>query len=152
MSIKVVCQNRKAFHDYFIEERIEAGIVLVGTEVKSLRQGKAHLKDSYALIRDGEIFLLHTHISPYLQADRFTRPDPDRRRKLLLHKREVQKLIGKTKERGYTLIPTRIYFKNGKAKVELGLAKGKKVYDKREAIKKKVMEREAEKSLKGRKG
>jgi SsrA-binding protein len=150
MSIKVVCQNKKAFHDYFIEERFEAGIVLVGSEVKSLRQGKAHLKDSYASIRNGEIFLLKTHISPYLQADKFTQPEPDRKRKLLLHKREVVKLIGKTKEKGYTLIPTKIYFKNGKAKVELGLAKGKKVYDKRESLKKKAVEREMAKAMKVR--
>ncbi len=150
MSIKVVCQNKKAFHDYFIEERFEAGIVLVGSEVKSLRQGKAHLKDSYASIRNGEIFLLKTHISPYLQADKFTQPEPDRKRKLLLHKREVQKLIGKTKEKGYTLIPTKIYFKNGKAKVELGLAKGKRMYDKRETLKKKAVEREMAKAMKVR--
>jgi SsrA-binding protein len=150
MSIKVVCQNKKAFHDYFIEERFEAGIVLVGSEVKSLRQGKAHLKNSYASIRNGEIFLLKTHISPYLQADKFTQPEPDRKRKLLLHKREVVKLIGKTKEKGYTLIPTKIYFKNGKAKVELGLAKGKKVYDKRASLKKKAVEREMAKAKKVR--
>ncbi|NOS36322.1 MAG: SsrA-binding protein SmpB [Deltaproteobacteria bacterium] len=150
MSIKVVCQNKKAFHDYFIEERFEAGIVLVGSEVKSLRQGKAHLKDSYASIRNGEIFLLKTHISPYLQADKFTQPEPDRERKLLLHKREVVKLIGKTKEKGYTLIPTKIYFKNGKAKVELGLAKGKRMYDKRETLKKKAVEREMAKAMKVR--
>jgi SsrA-binding protein len=150
MSIKVVCQNKKAFHDYFIEERFEAGIVLVGSEVKSLRQGKAHLKDSYASIRNGEIFLLKTHISPYLQADKFTQPEPDRKRKLLLHKREVVKLIGKTKEKGYTLIPTKIYFKNGKAKVELGLAKGKRMYDKRETLKKKAVEREMAKAMKVR--
>jgi len=150
MGVIVVCQNKKAFHDYFIEERFEAGIVLVGTEVKSLRQGKAHLKDSYASIWKGEIFLYKTHISPYLQADKFTQPDPDRRRKLLLHKQEILKLIGKTKEKGYTLIPTKIYFKNGKAKVEVGLAKGKKMYDKREAIKKKTVEREMAKAIKTR--
>ncbi len=150
MSIQVVCQNKKAFHDYFIEERFEAGIVLVGSEVKSLRQGKAHLKDSYASIRNGEIFLLKTHISPYLQADKFTQPEPERKRKLLLHKREVLKLIGKTKEKGYTLIPTKIYFKNGKAKVELGLAKGKRMYDKRESLKKKAVEREMAKAMKVR--
>ncbi|MFQ5330468.1 MAG: SsrA-binding protein SmpB [Thermodesulfobacteriota bacterium] len=150
MDIQVVCQNRKAFHDYFIEERFEAGIVLVGSEVKSLRQGKAHLKDSYASIRNGEIFLFKTHISPYLQADKFTQPEPERKRKLLLHKREVLKLIGKTKEKGYTLIPTKIYFKNGKAKVELGLAKGKRMYDKRESLKKKAVEREMAKAMKVR--
>jgi len=150
MSIQVVCQNKKAFHDYFIEERFETGIVLVGSEVKSLRQGKAHLKDSYASIRNGEIFLLKTHISPYLQGDKFTQPEPERKRKLLLHKREVLKLIGKTKEKGYTLIPTKIYFRNGKAKVELGLAKGKRMYDKRESLKKKAVEREMAKAMKVR--
>jgi SsrA-binding protein len=151
MGIKIVCQNKKAFHDYFIEERFEAGIVLVGTEVKSLRQGRANLKDSYARIMNGELYLLNTHISSYSQADRFTRPDPERTRKLLVHKQELRKLIGKTKEKGYTLIPTKIYFKNGKAKVEIGFAKGKRLYDKREAIKKKTMEREMAKAVKVRK-
>ncbi len=149
--IKVVCQNRKAYHDYFIDETIEAGIVLVGTEVKSLRLGMANLKDSYARVKDSELFLVNTHISPYKQADRFTQPEPDRTRKLLLHKQEISKLIGKTKEKGYTLVPTKIYFKNGRAKVEIALAKGKKLFDKREAIKKKTVEREMEKAVKGRK-
>jgi len=147
---KVVCQNKKAYHDYFIEESVEAGIVLVGTEVKSLRLGKANLKDSYATVRGSELFLVNTHISPYKQADKFSQPEPDRTRKLLLHKEEINKLIGKTKEKGYTLIPTKIYFKNGKAKVEIALAKGKKLFDKREAIKKKTVEREMEKAVKGR--
>jgi len=149
--IKVVCQNRKAYHDYFIDETIEAGIVLVGTEVKSLRLGMANLKDSYARVKDSELFLVNTHISPYKQADRFTQPEPDRTRKLLLHQQEISKLIGKTKEKGYTLVPTKIYFKNGRAKVEIALAKGKKLFDKREAIKKKTVEREMEKAVKGRK-
>ena len=148
--IKVVCQNKKAYHDYFIDETFEAGIVLVGTEVKSLRLGMANLKDSYAMVRNGELFLTNMHISPYKQADRFTRPEPDRTRKLLLHREEINKLIGKTKERGYTLIPTKIYFKNGKAKVEIALAKGKKLFDKRETIKEKTVEREMEKAVKGR--
>ena len=147
---KVVCQNKKAYHDYFIEESVEAGIVLVGTEVKSLRLGQANLKDSYAAVRGSELFLVNTHISPYKQADKFSQPEPDRTRKLLLHKEEINKLIGKTKEKGYTLIPTKIYFKNGKAKVEIALAKGKKLYDKRETIKKKTVEREMEKAVKGR--
>lgn len=147
---KVVCQNKKAYHDYFIEESVEAGIVLVGTEVKSLRLGQANLKDSYATVRGSELFLVNTHISPYKQADKFSQPEPDRTRKLLLHKEEINKLIGKTKEKGYTLIPTKIYFKNGKAKVEIALAKGKKLYDKRETIKKKTVEREMEKAVKGR--
>ena len=149
--IKVVCQNKKAYHDYFIDETIEAGIVLVGTEVKSLRLGMANLKDSYARVKDSELFLVNTHISPYKQADRFTQPEPDRTRKLLLHKQEISKLIGKTKEKGYTLVPTKIYFKNGRAKVEIALAKGKKLFDKREAIKKKTVEREMEKAVKDRK-
>ena len=147
---KVVCQNKKAYHDYFIEESVEAGIVLVGTEVKSLRLGQANLKDSYATVRGSELFLVNTHISPYKQADKFSQPEPDRTRKLLLHKEEINKLIGKTKQKGYTLIPTKIYFKNGKAKVEIALAKGKKLYDKRETIKKKTVEREMEKAVKGR--
>ena len=149
--IKVVCQNKKAYHDYFIDETIEAGIVLVGTEVKSLRLGMANLKDSYARVKDSELFLVNTHISPYKQADRFTQPEPDRTRKLLLHQQEISKLIGKTKEKGYTLVPTKIYFKNGRAKVEIALAKGKKLFDKREAIKKKTVEREMEKAVKDRK-
>ena len=149
--IKVVCQNKKAYHDYFIDETMEAGIVLVGTEVKSLRLGMANLKDSYARVKDSELFLVNTHISPYKQADRFTQPEPDRTRKLLLHQQEISKLIGKTKEKGYTLVPTKIYFKNGRAKVEIALAKGKKLFDKREAIKKKTVEREMEKAVKGRK-
>ncbi len=148
--IKVVCQNKKAYHDYFIDETFEAGIVLVGTEVKSLRLGMANLKDSYAMVRNGELFLTNTHISPYKQADRFTRPEPDRTRKLLLHREEINKLIGKTKGKSYTLIPTKIYFKNGKAKVEIALAKGKKLFDKRETIKKKTVEREMEKAVKDR--
>jgi len=149
--IKVVCQNKKAYHDYFIDETIEAGIVLVGTEVKSLRLGMANLKDSYARVKDSELFLVNTHISPYKQADRFTQPEPDRTRKLLLHQQEISKLIGKTKEKGYTLVPTKIYFKNGRAKVEIALAKGKKLFDKREAIKKKTVEREMERAVKDRK-
>lgn len=149
--IKIVCQNKKAYHDYFIDETFEAGIVLVGTEVKSLRLSMANLKDSYAIIRNGgELFLTNAHISPYKQADRFTRPEPDRTRKLLLHREEINKLIGKIKEKGYTLIPTKIYFKNGKAKVEIALAKGKKHFDKRETIRKKTVEREMEKAVKDR--
>jgi SsrA-binding protein len=147
---KIVCQNRKAFHDYFIEETYEAGLVLVGTEVKSLRLGKAHLKESYARIKGEEVFLINTHISPYAQADRFTQPEPTRTRKLLLHKKEIKKLIGKTREKGYTLIPTKIYLKDGKAKVAIGLARGKRQYDKREAIKKKTIAREMAKAVKGR--
>ncbi len=147
-TLKIICQNKKAFHDYFIEETFEAGLVLAGTEVKSLRLGKANLNDSYARIKGEEIFLVNTHISPYAQADSFAQLEPRRTRKLLLHKKEIAKLIGKTREKGYTLIPTKIYFKNGKAKVAIGLAKGKRLYDKRETIKKKTIEREMAKAVK----
>jgi SsrA-binding protein len=114
-----------------------------------LRLGRAHLKESYARIKGEEVFLINTHISPYAQADRFTQPEPTRTRKLLLHKKEIRKLIGKTREKGYTLIPTKIYLKDGKAKVAIGLARGKRQYDKREAIKKKTVAREMEKAVKG---
>jgi SsrA-binding protein len=133
--MKVVCTNRKARHDYEIVETYEAGIVLKGTEVKSLREGRANLKDSYAKIKDGEIFLLNAHISPYVYGN-VNNHDPERQRKLLMHKREIMRLLGKVKERGYTLVPLSIYFdKNNRAKVELALAKGKSSYDKRESIK-----------------
>lgn len=147
MSEKLICSNPKAFHDYFIEERYEAGIVLAGSEVKSLRLGKANLKDSHAIIKDEEAFLLNLHITPYQKIDRFT-PEPDRTRKLLLHKAEIEKLFGKMKEKGYSLIPLRLYFKDDKVKVELGLARGKKLYDKRESIKKKEVSREMAKVMK----
>lgn len=150
MAAKVICQNKKAFHEYHIVETIEAGIVLSGNEVKSLRQGKANLKDSYARIKDEEVFLINTHISPYTQADGFTAPDPTRTRKLLLHKREIRKLIGKTREKGFTLIPTKMYFKDGKVKVQVGLAKGKTLYDKRDTLKKKDLDREMARAVKGR--
>lgn len=147
MAIEIVTQNRKAFHDYFIEETFEAGIMLTGTEVKSLRAGKANLKDSYARIKNEEVFLLNTHISPYSQADGFKQHEPERTRKLLLHKKEIMKLVGKTKEKGYTLVPTKIYFKDGKAKVEIGLAKGKTSYDKRDSIKARDVKREIAQSM-----
>lgn len=150
MAIEIISQNRKAYHDYFIEETIEAGIMLTGSEVKSLRAGKANLKDSYARIKDTEVFLVNTHISPYTKADGFTHADPDRTRKLLLHKREIARLLGKTREKGYTLIPTKLYFKDGKAKVELGLAKGKTFYDKREDIKKRDVQRYIQKAMSSR--
>lgn len=150
MGIDIVSQNRKAYHDYFIEETFEAGIILTGSEVKSLRAGKANLKDSYARIKDSEVFLVKTHISAYTKADSFNQADPERTRKLLLHKKEILRLIGKTKEKGYTLIPTKLYFKDGKAKVEIGLAKGKAFYDKRETIKKKDVQREMQKAMKTR--
>lgn len=148
---KVVVTNRKAFHDYFIEEKFEAGIVLQGTEVKSLRDGRANLQDSYAATRDGEVFLYNCHISPYSHGN-IMNHDPTRPRKLLLHKKEINKLTGKTQQKGLTLVPLRIYFsKRGHAKVELGLAKGKKLYDRRESIKAREAGREVERAIKSRK-
>jgi SsrA-binding protein len=140
--MKVVCQNRKAYHDYTIEETIEAGIQLLGTEVKSLREGRANIKDSYVLIKDSEVFLLNCHISPYTHGN-IMNHDPLRTRKLLLHRNEIQRLRGKAQQKGYTLIPLKIYFKGSYAKVEVGFAKGKKHYEKRETIK----EREAKKAI-----
>ncbi|TKS60011.1 MAG: SsrA-binding protein [Nitrospira sp.] len=148
---KVIATNRKAYHDYFIEEKFEAGIVLQGTEVKSLRDGRANLQDSYASVRDGEVFLHHCHISPYSHGN-IMNHNPIRVRKLLLHKKEINKLLGKTQQKGLTLIPLRIYFsKRGQAKVELGLAKGKKQYDRRESIKTREASRDVERALKERK-
>ncbi len=144
-----VCINRQARHNYFIDEVYEAGLVLVGSEVKSLRDGKANLKDSYARIQKGEAFLVNAHVSPYPGANQFNH-EPTRTRKLLLHQREIERLSGKTREKGLTVIPLRLYFKKGKAKVELGLARGKKLYDKRETLRRKVAEREVERSLKTR--
>ncbi len=147
---KIVCQNRKARHDYTIEDTLEAGIMLLGPEVKSLREGRGNLTDSYADYKNGEIWLYNTHISPYAHATDTSIIDPLRPRKLLLHKKESRKLIGKIKERGYALIPLSIYFKNGKAKVELALAKGKKQHDKRQAMKEKDLTRELSKQFKVR--
>ncbi len=143
---RLVTSNRKARHLYQILDTFEAGIVLQGTEVKSLRAGKCNLGDAYALVDDGEIFLEKMHISPYDPGNRFNH-DPTRRRKLLLHRREIRRLIGKIQERGLTLIPLRVYFKGPHAKVELALAKGKKLYDKREAIAKRESEREVQRSV-----
>ena len=139
--MKIVATNRKAYHDYEILETYEAGIVLKGTEVKSAKQGRINLKDSYAKIEDGEIFLLNAHISPYTHGNVYNH-DPRRTRKLLLHKKEIMRLYGKVKEKGLTLIPLKAYIKNGKIKIELGLCKGKKVFDKRAEIKKRDLERE----------
>lgn len=147
--MKIVCQNRKAYHDYFIEETFEAGMSLLGTEVKSLRDGKANLKDSYVLIKDSEAFLFNCHISPYSHGN-ILNHDPLRTRKLLLHSKEIERLKGKIAQKGYALIPLKIYFKGPFAKVEIGLAKGKKQYEKREAIKEKDAKREIEKALKSR--
>ena len=146
---KTICLNRRARHDYFIEETFEAGMVLMGSEVKSLRDGRANLKDSYVRILKCEALLLNAHISPYPAANQFNH-QPTRTRKLLLHKREIRRLAGRISERGLTLIPLRLYFKNGKAKAELGLARGKKLYDKRDTLRKRAVQREVERSLKSR--
>lgn len=138
---KTVVTNRKALHEYFVIDRFETGIALKGTEVKSLRQGTANLQDGYAMIRKGEIWLIGMHISPFEKGN-INNHDPKRDRKLLLHKREIRRLIGRVTEKGLTLIPLRIYFKHNIAKIELGLARGKKSYDKREAIKKREVERQ----------
>ena len=148
---KVVATNRKAFHDYFIEEKFEAGIVLQGTEVKSLREGRVNLQDSYASVRDNEVYLHNCHVSPYSHGN-IMNHDPTRVRKLLLHKTEINRLQGKTQQKGLTLIPLRIYFsQRGHAKVELGLAKGKKLYDRRESIKAREAGREVQRAIKDRK-
>jgi len=139
--VRAAAQNRKARHDYFIEETLEAGIVLLGSEIKALREGKANLKDSYGRIDGDEVWLWNAHISPYGPASQFGH-EPTRTRKLLLHREEIARLTGKVKERGLTLVPLRLYFKNGRAKVELALARGKKLHDKRESEKKRSWERE----------
>ena len=146
-AMKLVANNKKAYHDYFIEEKYECGIVLHGTEVKSLRLGKCSIKESFIRIENGEVFADGMHISPYEKGNIFNK-DPMRVKKLLMHKQEIRKLIGKLTEQGYTLVPLQVYFKDGRAKVEIGLAKGKKLYDKREAIAKKDMRREHEREFK----
>lgn len=146
---KVVATNRKAFHDYAIEEKLEAGIVLKGTEVKSLREGQVNLRDSYASVDHGEVVLHHCHISPYSHGN-IMNHDPIRPRKLLLHRKEINKLLGKTQLKGLTLVPLRIYFSpRGLAKVELALARGKRQYDRREAIRQREAGREVERAIKG---
>lgn len=147
--MKIVTQNRKAFHDYHIEETIEAGIALLGTEVKSIREGRVNLKDSYVVIKDGEAFLLNCHISPYSHGN-IMNHEPLRTRKLLLHKKEIQKLAGKAAEKGYTLIPLKIYFKGPYVKVEIGVAKGKRLYERRDRIKEREARREIERAIKNR--
>ena len=147
--IKIIAENRKAFHDYFIDERIEAGIALSGTEVKSLRAGKVNLRDSYCQVKDGEMYLIGVHISPYEQGNRFNL-DPDRTRKLLMHKKEIIRLYSKTKEDGLTLVPTKCYFKDSKVKFEIGLARGKKDFDKRDTEAAKQAKRDIERAVKNR--
>ena len=149
-SENAVATNRKAYHDYFIEEKFEAGIMLQGTEVKSLREGRVNLQDSYASVKGNEVFLHHCHISPYSHGN-IMNHEPLRTRKLLLHRKEINKLLGKTQQQGLTLIPLRMYFsKRGLAKVELGLAKGKKQHDRRETIKTREASREVERAMKGK--
>ena len=145
----LVAGNRRALHDYEILEKVEAGLVLLGPEVKSLREGRANLSDSYAVLRRGEAFLVNAHVSPYDKAGR-DNPDPRRERKLLLNKTEIARLTVKVAERGLTLVPLSLYFKNGRAKVELGLARGKRVHDKREAIRRREQEREMTRAVRDR--
>ena len=145
--IKIVAENRKARRDYFIVDQYEAGMVLLGTEVKSLRLGRANLKDSYARIKDGEVFVYQLHIAPYPFAY-YDNHDPLRPRKLLLHKHEIKRLYGKINEKGHTLVPIRIYFKNGKVKILLALVKGKRKYDKREAIRRRDEQRDLDRESK----
>lgn len=148
-SIKQVAQNRKAWHDYFIEDKLEAGIELCGTEVKSVRRGNLNLKDSFCAVKDGEMFLYGAHISPYEKGNIFNK-DPRRTRKLLLHKKEIRRLGVKVQQDGYALIPLSVYFKGPRVKVELALAKGKKLYDKREAAAKRDAKREMDRALRNR--
>ena len=146
-AMKLVANNKKAYHDYFIEEKYECGIALHGTEVKSLRMGKCSIKEAFIRIENGEVFVYSMHISPYEKGNIFNK-DPLRVKKLLMHKQDINKLLGKIKEKGYTLVPLQVYFSNGKAKVEIGLARGKKLYDKREDIAKKDARREAQREFK----
>ena len=144
---KLIANNKKAYHEYFIEETYEAGISLHGTEVKSMRMGKCSIKESFIRIENGEVFVYGMHVSPYEKGNIFNK-DPLRVKKLLLHKSEINKLAGKVAEKGYTLVPLQVYFKNGKVKTQVGLARGKKLYDKREAIAKKDQRREMERDFK----
>ena len=144
-----IAENRKAYHDYHLLESFEAGIALMGTEVKAIREGRVNLRDSYARLENGEVFLFNVNISPYSHRG-YAEHEPLRRRKLLLHRHEIRKLIGKTVERGMTLVPTRLYFKNGRVKVSISLAKGKKEYDKRETVKRREVDRETRAAIKTR--
>lgn len=147
--IKLIAQNRKAYHDYFVDETIEVGIVLQGTEVKSIREGKINLKDSYALIKDAEVFVENMHISPYSHGN-IANHEPTRRRKLLMKRAEINRLIGKVKEKGFTLIPLKVYIKRGKVKLVIGLVRGKHKYDKRQSIADRDSKREIEKAFRER--
>ena len=145
--VKIAATNRKAYHDYFIDEKFEAGIELFGTEVKSIRQGTLNLKDSFCIVKNGELWLYGMHISPYEKGNIFNR-DPERVRRLLMHKKEINKLLARTKQDGYSLIPLSVYFKNSRVKVELGLARGKKLYDKRDSMAKRDAGREMDRAMK----
>ena len=147
--IKTICLNRKAFHDYYIDDSIEAGLVLTGTEVKSMRQGKVSIRDAYARAEDGELWLVNAHIAQYQEGNRYNH-QPTRRRKLLLHRDQISNLVGKTTRKGLTLVPLKLYFKNGVAKVELGLARGKKFYDKRAVLAQRQAQRQMEQALRRR--
>ncbi|MBC7233482.1 MAG: SsrA-binding protein SmpB [Chloroflexi bacterium] len=147
--IKVIATNRKAYHDYFLQDTQEAGIALTGTEIKSVRAGRVNLRDSYVQIRNGEAWLMNVHIAPYAAGSR-ENPDPRRDRKLLLHRREIARLQNAVQEKGFTIVPLRLYLKNNRAKVEIALARGKKLYDKREALAKKEAQRIMEQELKRR--
>ncbi len=144
---KIIAQNKKAWHDYFVDEKYEAGIALFGTEVKSIRAGAVNLKDSYCSVKDGELFMLGVHISPYEKGNIFNR-EPRRERKLLMHKREIMKINGALTQKGYTLVPLSLYFSGKNVKVELGLCRGKKLYDKRDTIAKKEVNREIDRKMK----
>ncbi|BCR05322.1 SsrA-binding protein [Desulfuromonas versatilis] len=147
MGIKIIATNKKAYHDYFIDEVYEAGIVLTGTEVKSLRLGKVNLKESFCRIKDGEVFINNMNISPYEYGNRENPADPTRMRKLLLHREEIEKLTIKVEQRGLSLVPTKIYFKDSRAKLEIGLGRGKKLHDKRETLKRKQHDRETARAI-----
>lgn len=148
-AIKVITVNRQAYHDYFVERTVEAGIALVGTEIKSIREGRVNLRGSYAIVRNGELWLENAHIAAYEHGNRFNH-DPLRNRKLLLHRREIDQLLGKVSTKGMTLVPLKLYLKGGRAKIELGLCRGKKLYDKREAIAERETKREIERIVRGR--
>lgn len=145
-----IAQNRKAWHDYFIEQKFEAGMVLHGWEVKSMRAGRAQLKEAYVVVENGEIFLIGAHVSPLPSASTHVHPDPVRKRKLLLHHEEISKLVGSVERKGYTLVPLALYWKKGKAKLEIGLAKGKQAHDKRASIKERESDREMARAIKAR--
>jgi SsrA-binding protein len=145
-----IAQNRKAWHDYFIEQKFEAGMVLHGWEVKSMRAGRAQLKEAYVVVENGEIFLIGSHVSPLPSASTHVHPDPVRKRKLLLHRDEISKLVGSVERKGYTLVPLALYWKQGKAKLEIGLAKGKQAHDKRASIKERESDRELARAIKAR--